>query len=284
MAELKFVRKAIAMAASANSMKSVWDMKKQELTDELEHHGVNVNPKITVPELREMLKEVRGPTGKDPMCKYNQMKVAELRHETRLLLGYLPDQQTHGALLRAIRRHITAEPGGTNTFMAFGEHSDKTFGWVQALKPQYCHWARNEARDNSECSDHLKRFATFLESAAPKTEAKQEAKTEDPKPAAKWQVKKEQSNPKPWPQNNKMAAAVPAGTEEDSEELIRDQQNEVPPQWDGEDSSLAEYIMRTKAFKQMEKIRETASMKSSQAGHSWTAVNCMEDTTSKRKP
>jgi hypothetical protein len=281
------VKKAIAMAASANSMKSVWDMKKQELIEELEYHGVKVNHKITVPELREMLKETRGPTGKDPMCKYNQMKVAELRHETRLLLGYLPDQQTQGALLRAIRRHITAEPGGTNTIMAFGEHSDKTFGWVQALKPQYCHWAMNEARDNSECSDYLKRFAAFLETTTtPKTEVKQEAKTEKPKPAEKWQVKKEQSsssNPKPWPQNDKMAAAVPAGTEEDSEELIRDQK-EGPPQWDGEDSSLAEYIMRTKAYKQMEKIRETASMKSSQAGHSWTAVNRMEDTTSKRKP
>ena len=81
-----------------------------------------------------------------------------------------------------------------------------------------------------------------------------------------------------------MAAAAPAGTEEDSEELIKDPQTEAPPQRDGDDSSLAEYIMRTKAFKQMEKIRENASATSSQAGHSWTAVNRMEDKSSKRKP
>ena len=201
--------------------------------------------------------------------------------------------------------------------MGFGEHATKTYGFVKVCKPSYAYWAMSEARKDPESSQELKRFAGFCEATMePKTEPKVEPKEESRAPASKTAVKKETAaaaaeetydykkmgtdnpfrridrsqpqppwvtqesqRPQPWP----MAAAVPAGNNSDEEELVRD----VPPQWDGNDDTLAEYIMRTKAYKTMEKIKKEApasSATSSQAGRSWTNVNGMDDTTSKRKP
>ena len=142
-------------------------MKKEELTEELTRTGHKVNPKWTVPELRELVREVRqtqqkgtsldvGMKGISSMNKSDLVKECERRGIPMSM------DKTRGYMILTIRDVLEGENTSGFTLMTFGKHRGMTFKETYEDKPRWVDWAVEEVHKNSESSPALKQFVDWV--------------------------------------------------------------------------------------------------------------------------
>ena len=137
-------------------------MKKGELQQELRDSGMSVPDKWSVPELRELVKELRGPRSKDPMSKFNSMNKAELQAECLKRDIAYDSKATKGWLLLRLRDEVTGEQDG-HTIFEWGKHKGMLWSEVYLEKPAWTAWAKEKAATNPEASNDLQAFARWVQ-------------------------------------------------------------------------------------------------------------------------
>ena len=110
-------------ALAMPSLKALSSMTKEEIVSELEEHQTaGWNPKMSVIELRAILKEVRKIQNpeQEELKGLTSKKLAELQEQYRRLLGEDPGDRTRGLLMASIRNYVmgTEIPTATSSTAA----------------------------------------------------------------------------------------------------------------------------------------------------------------------
>jgi len=128
-------------------------LSKAQLIDELHEYEVDVNPRWTVPELRELVKGFRRDrqTEHDPLKGLSQktkMELTELCQEANIRI---PDKSTRGLMMLLLREHFETPVSGS-TLVSFGEHKGKRYDEVPS---KYLEWAAKEDSPSKQLRDLL---------------------------------------------------------------------------------------------------------------------------------
>ena len=142
--------------------KGLWELTKDELLAEAQARGLWVNPKWTVPEIREMIKDdmdheasaTSTTTGALPPGA-SSMSLAQLMTMAEDLNVKVPAGSTKGAILRLIR---DSAGGGHQLVMTFGRYK----GYLYTETPMnYRRWAISEATTSKTASEDLIHYADW---------------------------------------------------------------------------------------------------------------------------
>jgi hypothetical protein len=257
-------------------------MTKKAIMKELLEAHVVFSEKETTEELRALLKAVRIDQGYEPkkrgtpMTPFMKMKKAELKQAAREMGLPTQDSDTIGDMLRAIRLRIEGEPGEPQTVMTYGKHKGYSYDYVASTYPQYAEWVLDTMeKDNGECDIGFLRFGQWLlETKEARAEADRGRSSTWENPAATAKSKSRPSvprastptHPKSWPAPPKAStmrkppAEIPLNAEDSEPEIPM---RGKPPQWDGEESTLQEYIEKTQIWKQMMDVEQGSESASS---------------------
>ena len=138
-------------------------MKKADMQAELRAAGLTVPDSWTVPELRELLKEQRGPKPENVMSKLAAMSRADLMSECIRRRIEVPAKATRGWMLLKLRDEVEekSQPDG-NTIMSEGKHKGMLWSEMRTQKPKWVEWALKTVAENPECSPNLRAFANGM--------------------------------------------------------------------------------------------------------------------------
>ena len=127
---------------ASEDLASISSMHKADLQEELASSGMSVNQSWTVPELRELVKELRGPTVKNPMSKFASMARPDLVLELQRRMPHerVPPKATRGWMLLRLRDLLETPQDGT-TVMVGGKHKGLLWSELLDQKPRWVIWA-----------------------------------------------------------------------------------------------------------------------------------------------
>lgn len=135
---------------------SVWRMRRAELLEALIDMNVKYDPSMTVPELRSIYMEARGPQGKTGLgltkCSVDQLKERCLEEGLEI-----PPKATQGLLMRMLR--YSMETTGDSE-VTFGQYKNYLF---KEVPKDYLEWAITEWSTSSQCSPDLARLARWAD-------------------------------------------------------------------------------------------------------------------------
>eukprot|EP00435_Cladocopium_sp_Y103_P029729 s4082_g7.t1 len=135
---------------------SVWNMRRAELLEALKDLRVDFKYEMTVPELRSLYMEARGPVGRQGLgltkCSVEQLKERCIEEGIEI-----PAKATHGLLLRLLRQSM--ETSGDSE-VTFGQYKHYLFREVPA---DYLEWAIKEWTQAEQCSPDLARLARWAD-------------------------------------------------------------------------------------------------------------------------
>ena len=150
-----------------HGMKPHYRCNMAECRKELRDRGMAVNTKITLAELRVMLREARqqagllnerGP-GEGEMNKIKYGKLAHLKNMARAKnLIFNEAKATVGELRMQLRVHLV-RTGSEETILNIGKHAGKTFREILELHPSYAEWAQKEVDQSDDPDWRLAQFA-----------------------------------------------------------------------------------------------------------------------------
>ena len=161
-------------------------MNKEELVATLCSHGLVVNPKWTVPELRQTLIEYREAHKGEEVAALkgiSKKNLAELREMATKEGIQVPEKATRGWLIRTLRDSTMQE---ANQVVTFGRYR----GWLFCEVPKsYLDWAIAETGANPNALEDLKRLAKWAKDHRDKdratlVEMKSPAYLDDPEATA----------------------------------------------------------------------------------------------------
>lgn len=160
-------------------------MTKAAIIEALAAMGVTATSDLTLPELRELLREKKesNPTLKDHgnnlLYKTSAMNKAQLQEHVRAQGIPITGNEVKDKLICLLKaKQMEQKPLGSD-LMDFGEHRRMTYEGVAMLKPEYCKWCQTTAEEG-ESGPKLIRFVNYLNTrTGPKVEVKkQEMKTD----------------------------------------------------------------------------------------------------------
>ena len=135
--------------------KGLWEMRKEELLTEAAARDLPVNTRLTVPELRELIKKDMNaqamPFTARQGTSLSKLSVEALKQKVIESGQELPVKPTRGALLLLLRDR-------GDTVIRFGRHRGLMYNQTPI---SYREWACTEARTSSTASNDLKDFAAW---------------------------------------------------------------------------------------------------------------------------
>ena len=267
--------------------KSIWDMKKAELQTELNDRQIRFPEKATVPELRDILKDARGPNlKKDPMTEHNSKSAAELKL-TLSQMGLSSPNGTKGSMLRTLRDFYENQTPTGQSIITFGKKENLTFEEVMATDTGYCAWTINEfMQHGTNCDPGLRRFARWLmEQGIWKKQKDQPTATPEKKEEVEEESLKAQYRPLRSNGTSSKRESVPMPKMADPpnkkpEVFAMDK----PPVWDGQPESLENFMIQAQLHLQHENLKK-GHQKDSESSSSWTIPKSvdMRDATKRRE-
>ena len=143
-------------------------IKKEDLIKELRQLGVAVSVSLTVPELKLLLEESRGPTTKDQkevkvttgMWDLNKAELFQRCKDNGIETSV---HDTKDRLLARLKHHQQDSAVGTDDdVLDFGKH--KGTRYLEALEkfPSYVQWAKTTVDEEPGCGKSLKRFVQYV--------------------------------------------------------------------------------------------------------------------------
>lgn len=142
---------------------SPWKMNKSQLVEELNRRGVPFHPSWLVPELRQMVVEIRQQEKpkvetSEALQGLSKCSLDELVKKATAQGITMPDKPTRGWLMRAIR---DASNTPADTVVPFGKFK----GWMyREIPAPYLEWAMAEVEGNPNSSMDLQRLASWAKS------------------------------------------------------------------------------------------------------------------------
>lgn len=145
-------------------------LNKDQLVEELHSYDVDVKPKWTVPELRELLKEFRRDRHPkiDPLKGLSQKTKGELTEMCQEANIRIPEKATRGLMMLLLREYYEEPPAGSS-LINFGEHKGKRYDEVPA---KYLEWAAKEETPSKGLRDLLQWHSHQLDKRTEKTQTK----------------------------------------------------------------------------------------------------------------
>jgi hypothetical protein len=155
-------------------MKSVSEMKKIELQQELDEWEVVYSSTDTVKELRSTLTKTRkdkvltkSPTETDPTSGLANLKKPELVQKCKELHIALTGNETCASMITMVKNHyaLTSEPNGNDVYN-IGRYQGMTYRQIRTQYLEYSEWVKTTLRESGDsCHWELKRFGRYLNRA-----------------------------------------------------------------------------------------------------------------------
>ena len=142
-------------------------MKKEECMEFLSNKGLQLNPKWSLTELREVVKEHQGSiekanTAEDPMTNYQTLKAWQLIEKCNSFNLAMSPKPTRGECLLRLRDYHEQQCN-SETVMGFGQFKNLTFEEVFQQHESYCQWATKEYHvQGGQCNYRMVWFAQWL--------------------------------------------------------------------------------------------------------------------------
>ena len=162
-------------------------IKREDLITLLNEFGIQPGPKLTVPELRELLNRARDKSkAADPETESlkgtSSMNKETLKAKARALGLSLTGNETKGAILLKIRSSATEVDRNLydDCYMGFGKHENRTYLEVYKDFPTYISWAQTTVEEEQAPDWRLIRFVKYVqkkqagEDTAPKVKTEKE--------------------------------------------------------------------------------------------------------------
>ena len=150
-----------------STVKRYHEMKQEECRQFLSNKGLKINPKWSLTELREVVKEhqgsiKQGKTAADPMTNYQTLKVLQLIEKCNSLNLAMSSKPTRGECLLCLRDYHEQQCNG-ETVMGFGQFKNLTFEEVFQNQESYCQWAKKEYQtQDGKCNYRMAWFVQWL--------------------------------------------------------------------------------------------------------------------------
>ena len=135
---------------------SVWKMRRGELIDALKEMNVKFEREMTVPELRSVYMEARGPVGRQGLG-LTKCTVEQLKEKCREEGLVIPEKAMQGLLLRLLR--YSMETSG-ETEVTFGQYKHYIY---REVPEEYLQWAVTEWTQSENCIPDLARLARWAD-------------------------------------------------------------------------------------------------------------------------
>ena len=192
-------------------------MNKEECVEFLSNKGIQINPKWSLTELREVVKEHQGSiekvkTAEDPMSNYQTLKAWQLIEKCNSFNLAMSSKPTRGECLLRLRDYHEQQCNG-ETVMGFGQFKNLTFEEISQKHESYCQWAMKEYQvQGGQCNYRMAWFVQWL-AQVKDSHLPQEA------PEIEGQNEKENNPSQPRASSSSPASPMMAQLEEMSQEI-----------------------------------------------------------------